>query len=164
MGKKYLDTKQSTIEASVLDVWAKSSEEQEAIRNAAEMMVQETNVKNPFSPDDAQAAAAAGQELRSKGTSATAADVQHAMKTARPMLSKVGQATDHFVANIGKHLAVASKSHGQDFLDPLSAKYAKAAHKYTNSDIAKQALANPNQYAKMQAKSMQRMKKPQSEK
>ena len=41
MGKKYLDTKQSTIEASVLDVWAKSSEEQEAIRNAAEMMVQE---------------------------------------------------------------------------------------------------------------------------
>ena len=41
MGKKYLDTKQSTIEASVLGVWAKSSEEQEAIRNAAEMMVQE---------------------------------------------------------------------------------------------------------------------------
>jgi hypothetical protein len=41
MAKKYLDTKQSTIEASVLDVWAKSSEEQEAIRNAAEMMVQE---------------------------------------------------------------------------------------------------------------------------
>ena len=41
MGKKYLDTKQSTIEAAVLDVWAKSSEEQEAIRNAAEMMVQE---------------------------------------------------------------------------------------------------------------------------
>ena len=41
MGKKYLDTKQSTIEASVLDIWAKSSEEQEAIRNAAEMVVQE---------------------------------------------------------------------------------------------------------------------------
>ena len=41
MGKKYLDTKKSTIEASVLDIWAKSSEEQEAIRNAAEMMVQE---------------------------------------------------------------------------------------------------------------------------
>ena len=41
MGKKYLDTKQSTIEASVLDVWTKSSEEQEAIRNAAEMVVQE---------------------------------------------------------------------------------------------------------------------------
>ena len=41
MGKKYLDTKQSTIEASVLDVWAKSSEEQEAIRNAAKMIAQE---------------------------------------------------------------------------------------------------------------------------
>ena len=41
MGKKYLDTKQNTIEASVLDVWAKSSEEQEAIRNAAKMIAQE---------------------------------------------------------------------------------------------------------------------------
>ena len=41
MGKKYLDTKQNTIEASVLDVWTKSSEEQEAIRNAAEMVVKE---------------------------------------------------------------------------------------------------------------------------
>ena len=44
MAKKYLDTKQSTIEASVLDVWTKSSEEQEAIRNAAEMMVQQEQI------------------------------------------------------------------------------------------------------------------------
>ena len=41
MGKKYLDTKQNTIEASILDVWAKSSEEQKAIRNAAKMIAQE---------------------------------------------------------------------------------------------------------------------------
>jgi hypothetical protein len=45
----------------------------------------------------------------------------------------------------------------------MSAKYAKAAHKYTTGPIAKQARENPNQYAKMQAKSMQRMKKSQSE-
>ena len=41
MGKKYLDTKQNSIEASVLNVWAKSSEEQEAIRNAAKLFAQE---------------------------------------------------------------------------------------------------------------------------
>ena len=41
MGKKYLDTKQNTIEASILDVWAMSSEEQKAIRNAAKMIAQE---------------------------------------------------------------------------------------------------------------------------
>ena len=41
MGKKYLDTKQTTVEASILDVWVKSSEEQESIRNAAKMIAQE---------------------------------------------------------------------------------------------------------------------------
>ena len=39
MGKKYLDTKQNTIEAAVLDVWVDSAEEQKAIRSAARMVV-----------------------------------------------------------------------------------------------------------------------------
>ena len=47
MGKKYLDTKQNTVEASVLDIWAKSSEEQEAIRNAARMFVDDTIDEQP---------------------------------------------------------------------------------------------------------------------
>jgi len=60
MGKKYLDTKQNTIEASVLDVWAKSSEEQEAIRNAAEMFVKEKY-------DQAAIDAKTDAEMRAKG-------------------------------------------------------------------------------------------------
>ena len=42
MGKKYLDTKQSTIEAAVLDVWVDAAEEQKAIRSAARMIVDDT--------------------------------------------------------------------------------------------------------------------------
>ena len=60
MGKKYLDTKQNTIEASVLDVWTKSSEEQEAIRNAAEMFVKEKY-------DQAAIDAKTDAEMRAKG-------------------------------------------------------------------------------------------------
>ena len=41
MGKKYLDTKQDTIEAAVLDVWVDSAEEQEAIQSAARMIIGE---------------------------------------------------------------------------------------------------------------------------
>ena len=49
MGKKYLDTKQNTVEASILDVWVKSSEEQEAIHDAARMFVEaeKDHRKNP---------------------------------------------------------------------------------------------------------------------
>ena len=39
MGKKYLDTKQNTIEAAVLDVWVDAAEEQKAIHDAAKMIV-----------------------------------------------------------------------------------------------------------------------------
>ena len=39
MGKKYLDTKQDTIEAAGLDVWVDSAEEQEAIQSAARMII-----------------------------------------------------------------------------------------------------------------------------
>ena len=60
MGKKYLDTKQNTIEASVLDVWTKSSEEQEAIRNAAEMFVKEKY-------DQAAIDAKTDAEMKAKG-------------------------------------------------------------------------------------------------
>ena len=42
MGKKYLDTKQNTIEAAVLDVWVDAAEEQKAIRSAARMVVDDT--------------------------------------------------------------------------------------------------------------------------
>ena len=42
MGKKYLDTKQNTVEASVLDVWVNAAEEQEAINDAARMFVDDT--------------------------------------------------------------------------------------------------------------------------
>ena len=42
MGKKYLDTKQDTIEAAVLDVWVDAAEEQEAIQSAARMVVDDT--------------------------------------------------------------------------------------------------------------------------
>jgi hypothetical protein len=50
MGKKYLDTKQSTIEASVLDVWADSAEEQKAIRSAARMVVGEAKKDHRDNP------------------------------------------------------------------------------------------------------------------
>ena len=53
MGKKYLDTKQSTIEAAVLDVWVDAAEEQKAIQSAARMVVREMEM------DSAEAAKAA---------------------------------------------------------------------------------------------------------
>ena len=53
-----------------------------------------------------------------------------------------------------------AKSHGQDFLDPVSTKYAKAAHKYHTGPIAKKARENPNQYAKMQARMQRQPKRP----
>ena len=47
MGKKYLDTKQNTVEASVLDVWVNAAEEQEAINDAARMFVDDTIDEQP---------------------------------------------------------------------------------------------------------------------
>jgi len=58
MGKKYLDTKQSTIEASVLDVWVDAADEREAIKDAARMFVGgaefEEQAKYKTSPDSEQ--------------------------------------------------------------------------------------------------------------
>ena len=47
MGKKYLDTKQDTIEAAVLDVWVDAAEEQKAIQSAARMVVDDTIAEAP---------------------------------------------------------------------------------------------------------------------
>ena len=54
MGKKYLDTKQSTIEAAVLDVWVDAAEEQKAIQSAARMVVNDT-IRENGGGDDAEA-------------------------------------------------------------------------------------------------------------
>ena len=66
MGKKYLDTKQSTIEASVLDVWADSAEEQKAIRSAARMVVDDTMGEQLMGPKATAAAQKKWEKDRKK--------------------------------------------------------------------------------------------------
>ena len=56
MAKKYLDTKQSTIEAAVLDVWNNAAEEQEAIHDAARMFVDDTMGEQLMGPKATAAA------------------------------------------------------------------------------------------------------------
>ena len=67
MGKKYLDTKQNTIEAAVLDVWVDAAEEQEAIQSAARMVVNDT-IREMEQDDPRQTGAAVGDPGRG-GTS-----------------------------------------------------------------------------------------------
>ena len=93
----------------------------------------------------------------------TYGDAQRAITKARPMFSKIGKTADTIVKRVGKIAARGAKSHGQDFLDPVSTKFAKAAHKYHTGPIAKKARENPNQYAKMQARTRQGPKEHQSE-
>ena len=105
MGKKYLDTKQSTIEAAVLDVWVDAAEEQKAIRSAARMIVGDTIDEAPatgpigrkrsdpskgddtgrgHSAGEAQAAVAAAKK---KAEDEKKADIVRAKKLARKTLN-----------------------------------------------------------------------------
>ena len=66
MGKKYLDTKQDTIEAAVLDVWVDAAEEQEAIQSAARMVVDDTMGEQLMGPKATAAAQKKWEEDRKK--------------------------------------------------------------------------------------------------
>ena len=88
---------------------------------------------------------------------------QSRLKALSPVFHNLGRTTDTMMNKIGKGIKRGSDHHGQDFLDPASAKIAKAAHKYTTGPVATKQRKNPHQYEKMQRAREQQARKPASE-
>jgi len=128
MGKKYLDTKQSTIEAAVLDVWVDAAEEQKAIRSAARMFVDaefEEDVEAPEPPpkeaSDSQQAKWLKKKLAATKRKEEEAEEEEAKKYADKLLAKTGKINPEWTKYQNLSIANRLVKWGQD--KPIPSKY-----------------------------------------